>query len=99
MITTVKLDLLPEGLQEKVLAEYRVALMDPNHRMTYQEAAWLYGYQYGTIRRLVHQGRLRTIARGRERYITHAAMRAYAKNKRVAGSPRRSYRETQLVLQ
>ena len=98
MITTVKLALLPEDLQEKVLTKYRVALMAPDHRMTYQEAAWLYGYQYGTIRWLVHQGRLRTIARGRERYITHAAMRAYAKSKRVAGKPRRSYREAQQVM-
>ena len=98
MITTIDIALLPEDLQELVLAKYRVALMAPDHRMTMQECAWLYGYQYHTIRWYASQKLIRTSGAGKFRRITHAAMRAYLHRKHVTGAPRKAYKEAQLLL-
>lgn len=98
MITHVQLALLPEDLQQLVLAKYRVALMDPAHRLTYEEAAWLYGYRKDTLRALVCRKRLRALRRGPYRLITHAAMRAYLRGKKKEGTPRKGLRAQQLQV-
>lgn len=98
MITTVELALLPPGLQMTVLEQYRKALMDPNRPMTYQEAAWLYGYRYNTIRLYVSEGSLATVGRKPNKRITHQAMRDYMNRKRVDGAPRRALKEAQQQL-
>lgn len=98
MITTVDISLLPADLREKVLVKFATALMNTAHKMTYYEAAWLYGYRYGTIRWLVHQGRLRIVGRGMNKRITHAAMRAYINRKRKTGAPRRALKNAQQKL-
>lgn len=77
MITHVELALLPEDLREKVLAKYRVALMDPARKLSMHEAAWLYGYRYQTLRWLVCHKKVRSTGKGLRRRVTHAAMRQY----------------------
>lgn len=77
MITHIELGLLPPDLREAVLAKYRVALMDPARKLTMLEAAWLYGYDYQTVRRLVCYGQLRSTGQGKNRRVSHAAVRAY----------------------
>lgn len=98
MITHVDITLLPADLQEQVLAKYRVALMDPDRRLTYHEAAWLYGYTYLTVRCHVSRGRIRTVGRTPNRRITHAAMRAYLRGKKLCGRTRNALRAQQLQL-
>lgn len=77
MITHVDIALLPEDLRELVLAKYRVALMEPSHRMSMAEAAWLYGYTYQHVRLMVAKRKLRSTGSGLRRRISHAAMRQY----------------------
>lgn len=98
MITEVPLHLLSAKTRERVLAEYRAVVKDPAWLMTYHECAWYYGYEYGTIRTLVALGRLRVCGRPSDRRITHAAMQAYLRGKRMKGSPRKSQRDLQTRL-
>jgi hypothetical protein len=98
MITHVDLTLLPADLRTKVLDEYRVALMAPERRLSYREAAWLYGYTYMTMRVLVSRGRIKTVGRAPNRRITHATMRNYITSKRIAGRPRKSLKQRQTAL-
>lgn len=98
MITTIDISLLPKDLQKRVLEKYRVALMDPDRPMTYEECAWLYGFTYQTLRSYVKQKRIRTVGRFPLRRITHAAMRQYFQSKRIVGAPRKAQREAQLQL-
>lgn len=96
MITHVQLDLLPEDLQQKVLAKYRVALMDPAHRMTQLECAWLYGYQYNSIRSHVCNGKIKATGTQQSRRISHAAMRKFLRERGTGGRKRKSMIEAQL---
>lgn len=98
MIAHVELAQLPEDLQKVVLAKYRVALMNTERMLTYEEAAWIYGFKPCSIRHMVHKKRLRTVSRGRYRFITHAAMRAYLRQKRKAGAPRKALKSAQLSI-
>jgi hypothetical protein len=94
MITHVSIADLPEELRPVVLAKYRVALMDPNRRLTMLECAWLYGYRFDYIRWLSAQGKLRTIGTGTNRRVTHAAMRQY-RQRRVKCIPNKVERNAQ----
>lgn len=98
MITHVAIDRLPVELRQQVLAAYREACKQPHHRLTYHEAAWLYGYSYQTIRWLVGARRLRTVGRGAKRLITHAAMRQYINSKGRGGRPRAALMQAQVLL-
>lgn len=98
MITHVAIDRLPVELRHQVLAAYREACKQPHHRLTYREAAWLYGYSYQTIRWLVGEKRLRTVGRGAQRLITHAAMRQYITTKGHGGRPRAAQKLAQTTL-
>lgn len=97
MITRVDIALLPEDLQEVVLAKYRVALMDPSRKLTMEEAAWLYGYTYQTIRCLVAQGRVRSTGTRVNRRVSHAAVRQY-RTRRVKMVRTKKEREQQQRL-
>lgn len=97
MITTVDITLLDEETRDLVLAKYRVALMDPTRKMTMQEAAWLYGYTYQTIRWLVAHEKMRSTGHGKHHRLTHAAVRAYRMQRRKL-VPTRKERSQQLVV-
>lgn len=82
--------LLTLPLRTRVLNEYRTALRTEDRPMSYVECAWLYGYQYNTIRWLVHKKRLKCRKRGQKVLITHAQMRVYQASKSAAGAPRKA---------
>lgn len=98
MITEVNIGLLSQELREHVLTEYRKALMAEGVKLSYMEAAWLYGYQYNTIRLIVCKGLLRTVGRNPKRRITHAAMRAFLASRKKTGAPRKALTEAQLHI-
>lgn len=97
MITHVDLSLLPDDLREQVLAKYRVALMEPGRKLTMQEASWLYGYTYLTVRWLVARGLIKSTGSGPKRRLSHAAMRSY-RNARKKAIPTRRERSRQTKL-
>ena len=96
MLKTIRLDLLSDALRERVLKEYRPEV-GAMKLLTYEEAAWYYGFTYQTIRHMVHRERLYPVKKGGYRYLTRAEMRRYFRSKKVAGSPRKSQRN-QLAL-
>jgi hypothetical protein len=98
MITHVELAALSPALQKAVLAEYRAALIDPDRKLNYREAAWLYGYTYATIRWLVHHKRVRATGRQSNRRISHQAMLKYARSKQKDGSPRKALKNAQITI-
>ncbi|HRD54657.1 MAG TPA: hypothetical protein PKY96_18620 [Flavobacteriales bacterium] len=98
MITTIDITLLDAELRAVVLAKYRVALMDPSIKLTMLEAAWLYGYTYQTLRHYCSSGWIKTSGKGRNRRITHAAMRTYLRNKKREGTPRKALKGMQQQL-
>lgn len=98
MITAVQLHLLAPDTRVRVLQEYRKVVSDPAWLMTYEECAWYYGYKHGTIRCLVARKRLVVCGTPTARRITHSAMRAYIRSKKLAGSPRASQRDLQTRL-
>ena len=93
----IRLDLLADEARTRVLKEYRKALAAAEH-LTYEEAAWYYGYTYQTLRHYVMMGRLKPLRRRTKvKWLTHAEMRRYARSKQVSGSPKKSQR-TQLAI-
>ncbi len=95
---TIDVTLLPEPTRKRVLMEYRRALMDPAHEMTYEECAWLYGYTYATIRWAASKGRLATVGRNPNKRVRHEDMRRYMVTKKKVGTPRKSQRNLQISL-
>ncbi|MBL8002872.1 MAG: hypothetical protein JNL05_13025 [Flavobacteriales bacterium] len=100
--TTIDLRKLSAPVRNTVLAEYWNALKAEDAVLTLQEAAWLYGYRYGTLRWYASQGYGRKRLRCRRRKgvvtTTHAAMRAHIAAKRATGSPRKALKEAQTSL-
>lgn len=95
MIRMVDVSKLPEAARGPILVLYREALKAEDARMTMEEAAWLYGFAYATVRWYVAQGRIRTVGRSPNRRITHAAMRAYLGSKHPGGCKRKALRNAQ----
>ncbi len=98
MITTIDITLLPEPLQDMVLGWYRDAVKQEDHRMTFLECAWLYGYTYSTIRTHVCEKKIRTVGRWPNRRITHKAMREFIQAKKKPGTPRKALRAAQAAI-
>lgn len=98
MITTIDLQNVPASDRGAMLDLYRVALAREDARMTMREAAWMYGYTYQTVRIYVADGMIRTCGRGHRRRITHAAMRAYIRGKKLPGAPRKGLKALQTKL-
>lgn len=88
MIRTIDLTKISTEARKDLLAIYNTALRDEDVRMTMEEAAWLYGYAYNTIRLYVIEKRIRTTGKGVRRRISHKAMRAYLSTRQKDGRPR-----------
>lgn len=88
-MSKVDISNLPHEQQEQILdwldRAKKVYLTDENRTMTLQEAAEAYGYEYGTIRIYVHKGDIASIGKGRDRRVSHAAMREYIRNRGIGG--------------
>lgn len=97
MITRVDIRLLSPDLRKQVLEDYKRGLKGAT-RMSYQEAAFLYGYTYQTIRALVTRGRIKSGGAGDKRWITHSAMRRYISGKQRDGAPRKALRNIQTQI-
>jgi len=95
-LPTIRFYLLSAPTRERLLKEYRTALKDVRF-LTYEEAAWYYGFTYQTIRHYIHEGRIRPVKKSGKRFLTHVEMRRYLAAKKRTGSPRKSQR-TQLAL-
>jgi len=77
LITDVPLRVLPVRLQEKAMAAYEAAMRHPDYRMTYREAAHLYGVSYSSLRYYVHMKDLKVLGKGLATRITHQAIRNF----------------------
>lgn len=95
-VPTIRVYLLKKETRELVLTEYRTALKEVRY-LSYEEAAWYYGFTYQTIRHYIHEDRLRPVKKPGKRYLTHAEMRRYLAGRKATGCPRKSQR-TQLTL-
>ena len=67
-------------------------------RLTLSEAAMLYGFTHQTLRHYSHLGRLRVWGKKTARYTTHAAMRAYLRERHPGGRKRKALRDQQTAL-
>ena len=94
-LNTIDLRMLKPEQAAQVLGWYREALKNEDVTMSYHEVAWMYGYQYQTIRLLVSRKQIRTEGRRPNRRITHQVMRAYIASKKKEGRFRDTLKEAQ----
>lgn len=98
MITTVDITLLPDGLRDRVLTWYKLAITREDHLLSIEEAAWLYGYHKATLRWYVYRGYIPSRTRKQRRYVTHAAMRHYIRQRKTTGRPRQALKNAQIRI-
>jgi len=91
MLRAIRLDLLLPSDRQHVLTNYRLALKAAK-LLTYDEAAFYYGYTNQSLRHYISTGRLKPVKKGGRRFLTHVEMRRYLAAKKKTGSPRKSQR-------
>lgn len=98
MIRYVGITELPAELRERVLKEYGRVLRRDDRRLTYREAAMLYGLTYETMRSYISRGLIRSNGRAPNKWISHAAMRRYFLNRGRGGRPRKALVQAQTSI-
>ncbi len=100
--TSIPFAAVPPTLHQPVVEAYKRYLLREDRLLTYEEAAWLYGYKQNTLRILVCTGRLRAVKPRRTKrsavYLRHADIRTYIMTKKTEGSPRKAMRNAQKLL-
>lgn len=87
LITEVPLHVLPPVVRKKTMAAYEAAMRHPDYRMTYREAAYLYGVSYSSLRYYVHMKELLTVGKGSKTRISHQAIKAFIARPKRTGRP------------
>mgnify|MGYP000747664158 CR=1 FL=1 len=100
--TTIPLDAVPQVLRNEVLEAFRRYAMREEYRMSYEEAAWLYGYRPDTLRRAKCKGQLLARKSGSAGCcrvsITHRSMRNYIRTRKPQGGKRKALKEAQMKI-
>lgn len=94
-VKRIRLNALPPERQEQLIYLYLQLLRDERATTTCNEAAALYGYTHQTLRHYCCRGRIKARGHGQRLRITHAAMRAYIKGKKLPGRPRKALKNQQ----
>jgi len=92
---------LSQPVQEQVLAEYEARIRRPDHLLSYQEAALLYGFTYMSMRHLVHARYIHAVDTPDGPRLTHAEMERYTSTRgdRKRGRPRMFEAAGKLTIQ
>lgn len=90
MIRTIDLSKCDADTNDVMRLLYRKVLLREDTLMTMEEAAWLYGYSYATLRHYVSERRIKVKGKGVKTRITHSAMRAYIQQRGQGGRPRQA---------
>lgn len=100
--TTIPIDAVPHQLLGPVLTSYRKLLLQEDRLLTYDEAAWLYGYKNHSLRLAVCRGRLNVVKKGRgirgQVLLRHTDIRAYIQGRKKSGRPREAMRQAQQLI-